>query len=300
MMNFKKYYTLVSLIFLLSCSHVKAFVVLINGTCSAGKTTIANKLVELMKVDHRPICYISIDLIAREIAQKNGSDMVSSDTESEFYKQAIQQAITQAQYEHEKGKIVIVDVVLFNNDEVMQFKSEIGEMFVKHVLIYADLKTLFLNVTQRNDGLDIHEKRSLFLPFQQYLHFYTYLQQELTESECARFIQLKLSDVKDICEKIYTRIMPQSKNNGADEKALVDTLSSRFCENFYFSVRNLSCENLLRSVRVIGKDASNLHESVIVRARIPFDKMIENVDAHNCAEQIKSFINRFQTFDFYA
>lgn len=300
MMNFKKYYTLLSLVLLLGYSSVNAFVILINGTCSAGKTTVAHALIDLMKADFKPVHYISVDILAREIAQKNGLDMVSSDTESEFYQQAIRQAIDQAQCEHENGKIVIVDVVLFNHDEVMQFKNQIGEMFVKHVLIYADLQTLFLNVTQRNDGLDDLEKRSLFLPFQQYLHFYTYFQEELTDGECARFIQLKLSDIKIVCEKIYTRIMPQSKNNGADEKALVDTISSKFCDNFHFSVRNLSCENLLRSVRVIAKSESSLNERVVVKARIPFDKMIENVKAHDCSLQIYSFIKRFQTFNFYA
>lgn len=299
-MNSKKYYTVLSLVLLLGYSYVNAFVVLINGTCSAGKTTISHKLIDLMNADYKPVYYISVDAIAREIAQINNSSMESSDTESQFYKQAIQQAIIEAKRQHEEGKIVIVDVVLFNNEEVMKFKNEIGEIFVKHVLIYADLQTLFLNVTQRNDGVDELEKRSLFLPFQQYLHFYTYLQEELTEGECARFIQLKLSDIKIICEKIYTRILPQSKNSGVDEKALVDILSSRFCENFYFSVRNLSCENLLRGVRVVEKDNNSLNERVIVRARIAFDKMFENLKAHDCALQIQAFIKRFQTFNFYA
>lgn len=278
----------------------KALVVLLNGTCSAGKTTIARKIIELMKAEFKPIHFISVDAIAQSIAQKNGlgnSGFASSDAENELYQQAIQEAIVQAKNFHDQQKIVLVDVVLLNDSEVMQFKEAIGHLDVKHLLIYSELKTLFLNIAKRNDDVNDSEKRHLLLPFKQFLHFYTCNDNELNEEERARFIQLKLSDVRDVCEKIFTRMLPQSDDNSHSEKVLVDILAGKFCENFKFSLRSLSGENLFRRVRLVANNEDHLNESVVVCSRIAYDKIFENVNADECALQIKKFIN--QQINFY-
>lgn len=220
---------LITIVFFISTNTKMGKVVLINGTSSAGKTTLLNEFHKLnldyivLKVDDWfPQRWIDL---AKQLGWDKNSNIDSWDflhnfltkrtgkyyfdvelrkhlfNHTDFYQQAKNLALS--------GKNVIIDTVLEYEKEYINFSSVFNNYPVIKILLYCPLHTILERVDQRNKSGDIAEYRTSFQTFNQFKNMYeikennqqtiditkSYLMKESLNTSIDDFIASKIPEV---------------------------------------------------------------------------------------------------------
>jgi len=167
--------------------HKTSWVLVLNGTSSVGKTTLAKEYIA--KFDSK-IALLQIDaevipVFVEELSDVNQQYNSSTDfwvwfehlpketkdrvlaKEDALFKEACRRMIEHAKNLNRSGINVIIDTVLFEyeGESYNFFKTAFEKIPTFFVLTYAPLDVLLKNVKKRNIAFSVAEKRSFLDPF---------------------------------------------------------------------------------------------------------------------------------------
>ncbi|MFA6527051.1 MAG: AAA family ATPase [Candidatus Babeliales bacterium] len=166
-----------------------AWTLILNGTSSSGKSTLAKKLQKIVK---QPIEILQLDSEATQVIKEMLEAMGHHyDGKTEFWEwfnslpedikskidesddvwesEATKRLIEKAKKLVSEGTNVIIDTVFENENEYTRFKKELNCERTYFVLVYAPMVKLLENVLERNSSGNKSEERDLSMPFGQYL-----------------------------------------------------------------------------------------------------------------------------------
>lgn len=160
-------------------------IILLNGTSSAGKTTLMKALHDIYDTFH----VASIDTYSR-----NHTHGLWGKVYYDFYKDIKKQA--------KLGTNILVDTVLYHEKYSAYDTILTGSVKLIKILVYCPLDRLIDNVQQRNQNLDQFEHRTLHTAFTAFLSLYTIQQNQ----DSILIDTLTSSDVKAHLERALALI----------------------------------------------------------------------------------------------
>lgn len=231
-MNFSKYaYAPIFTALLLICNYssASAWIIVLNGTSSTGKTTLARNL---QKIKHEP-CEIlqfdvEADLLLKEQVEAMGYcyDSKSSirtwvdslpsevqkkidDIDDDVAWVSIQKSIIEkAQKFNAKGINVIIDTGLKSEDDYNLFANGLRSNHTYFVLLYASITQLLKNLMARNDAGISEEKRNPLGPFFQYFWF---LAKKCESTSTEKLDVLTKKDFETVFDQLETLLESKDK-----------------------------------------------------------------------------------------
>jgi chloramphenicol 3-O-phosphotransferase len=215
---------LIALAFLFVPVNAQHKIFLLNGTSSAGKSSIARELAPLLSGPTEVVCMDQMTYeVARQIFFDKCGHTPCSDAELEAYFDHLfekepkerdlfnnemgQQMYAKIRKLHMEGKNVIFDTCMDEKEEFEFCVKKLHDLPVVLVLVYCPLEILFQHLIQRNQLQDTNEHRDLDLPFSQF--FNTYKKRE-TSAEVSVDI-LKRIQVEHIAEQLKTLAQQHEK-----------------------------------------------------------------------------------------
>lgn len=163
----------------------QGIVIVLNGTSSAGKTSLAQALQEQLERMHKRIAIAGWDACCYEAAfallREKGLPIDPVPTEQEFFAQipgqelgekAEKLLLEKIKTSAQSNEYTIIDIVLSTSGEYHDFTSKIADSTIKHIIVYADPFHLRKHIEQRNAASDRFEHRPLFMPFGQFFSIY--------------------------------------------------------------------------------------------------------------------------------
>lgn len=165
-------------------------VILLNGTSSAGKSSIAQELKKALLPNNVEI--LSIDIVfyevAREIIKERGyavdpnkswtelceslpEELVLS--EKEIIPRAEKKLYEKIKHHAASDKYVILDAVICNTKHAEKWAVALDGLVVQKVLVYCTPTKLLEHVIQRNTDINEEEHRPLTQPFFQFFKMFT-------------------------------------------------------------------------------------------------------------------------------
>ncbi len=176
----------------ISASPTNAWIIVLNGTSSAGKTTMARNLQASMKEPSEILQYdIEADLLLKEQVESMGyrhdaklsirnwfnslpADVKKTidDIDDDVAWTSVQTRIVEkAQKLNEGGANVIIDTGLKTEDDYNLFVNGLHTDHTYFVLVYASINQLLKNLIARNNSGNSEEERNPLGPIYQYFWF---------------------------------------------------------------------------------------------------------------------------------
>lgn len=216
-----------------------AWTLVLNGTSSAGKSTLAKNFkdlapqqrIEILQFDTEATQVIKetletmghhydgktdiwtwFDTLPEEIKKKIDKG------EGSWGEQSYKRLIAKAQTSVAKGINVIIDTVFSDETSYTRFKTELSPERTYFVLVYAPILQLLTNVLARNSSGNKSEERDLSMPFGQYLQeFY----QPCDSSSPNKLDVLTREDFDVVFQELERCSKDQDQDNLKDGKAKV-------------------------------------------------------------------------------
>ena len=209
-------------------------VVVLNGTSSAGKSTIVKELLPSFKGTAEVISYDQTlcNIIRKKFTDEKGK---APSSDSEFYaywaeldkqdskvlNKICEEVLPQQLYANIRnaylnGKIVIVDVSITDKDSMQHFLKQLHDLPVCLALVYCPLEKLFKNLMKRNQ--EEKEQRDLDQPSIQF--FELYKKREKKSQPCIDILK------KDQVDWVVDRIKETAKTTIKDDVELAKFIKS--------------------------------------------------------------------------
>lgn len=177
-------------------AELKPRVILLNGTGSVGKTSIARVLErtldhavflseemlvfdayrELMKQQHlkpsKPLNNLGEFLTYRQslpVAAAAGLRRSFKEKGEAFMREDARRLL---QHFTAEGKDVVIDRAMWEPEDFREWEEDTRGLSVFHVIVYCPLKDLLEHIQARNAGADPAEHRDPILPFEVFFHMY--------------------------------------------------------------------------------------------------------------------------------
>lgn len=260
-------------------------IILLNGTSSAGKSSIVRELVPMLAGQTEIVSFDGMGYtIAREriIAQRGTSEPVTNldiDGYFESLAEADQYVLNSEIMTrmcncirtcYQNGKNVIVDTVLDQKVEWELYTKMLHELPVHFILVYCPLEPLFQHLMERNQSPDEKEHRGLSVPFDQ---FFTMYKRRITAAE--RYVDmLTRKQFNDVVERIKSVAKQYEKHSDRLEEFLVaiDKQAPLTCKEFGLTEQ----------------------EAVEITSVFAHGMMVDTAHAtsHDCAQQILDYVQR--------
>jgi len=230
-------------------------IIFLNGTSSAGKSSIASELLKMFD-EHAKVITLGahINRIKFEIAQQKESKRSVHPTTYEDG-QAIRQAAEDRMYKeiikfHTEGKNIIIDLTLSKPNKIQLFLNALHDLPVFFVLVYCPLNKLIEHIVKRNQ-LGI-KKEYRTIPF--VLNHFCEIYKKRDPSDPCSIDCLK----KDDCKRLITATTKTGSN------------MSKIFTNFWFNKR----------------------EYVEISALLAYDCIVNTgtSSAQECAQQIQKLL----------
>lgn len=199
----------------------KDTVIVLNGTSSAGKSSIAQALQKALYPEKIEV--LSIDTVFYEIAReyieeqgyevdpnKNFTELCASLPETfeidgdNLLPRAETELFERIKKYAQTDKYVIVDAVINNSKEAEKWAQVLEKLSVYNILVYCSPNKLLERVMQRNQSNIIEEHRGIAQPFEQFFAMYCVQKTETFSIDEINALELDDLIQKNIVEKKHT------------------------------------------------------------------------------------------------
>ncbi len=159
----------------------KPCVYFLNGTTTAGKTSIALELAKRLECGKKEsslkILAIDTYLVPKVqwVLLKNrctsfcaNIDLITSDDVKAIAKESQQELCAAARAAYATGLDVIIDAPAYTPEQIVSYKKELAGLQTKWILVYCPIETLVNRVIERNEKSGIDEQRSVLQALYQF------------------------------------------------------------------------------------------------------------------------------------
>lgn len=224
-----------TLIFYSSTSAQK--IIFLNGTTTSGKSSIAKELENLLVEKQLDVAIVAIDsfivpAILKELAWRWANsfftgtasiNLITPDEMKEIALNCRKDLCFAVQEAYSQGKTVIIDDVMYRQDQIDFYNEAFQGFNVYKVLVYCPISTLINRVIQRNNASGLTEQRSVYQALDQFSNLYkkegnrqlgiSVLSRPDLESACSKALdehRIMQSKIPDILKGVQNAICPFS------------------------------------------------------------------------------------------
>ncbi len=163
--------------------HIVPHIILLNGTTTAGKTSIAGELKKQLETQILPVEVLALDTfctpkvlwalgINRCTSFRANASLITPLEMEEMIKKSHEELCTAVRTAYEQGKVVIVDTPAYRKEEINFYQQELADLHATWSLVYCPVSNLVDRVIERNKG-EMSEQRSVLQALDQFRHLYT-------------------------------------------------------------------------------------------------------------------------------
>lgn len=164
----------------------KSHIIFLNGTTTAGKSSIALELKARLEKQSLPVDILALDafvvpkiqwaLGANRFNPRNilvaNVDLITPLEIEEIVKKSQVELCSAARVAYDQGKLVIIDAPAYSSEKIDFYQQELKGLNVTWSLVYCPVSTLVERVINRNKTSGIMEQRSILQALNQFNHLY--------------------------------------------------------------------------------------------------------------------------------